>query len=153
MQQDQSDVLGPKVGADWCFYNPYMRTRISKRKYHALQQSPLPICPASHPAGFDHDIEILKWVEDEGSVVCDDGTRGEEGYLSQLVGNNNADAGQVSYDKAYSDVAVTGGNQAGSNVDWTAIILEFMQDVGHSKSNLSLNLSEMWGYLRGRLEL
>lgn len=69
--------------------------------------------------------------------------RDEEGDLSQLAEGNNADAGQASYDDNYSDVLMTGGNQTGSNVNRTAIIREFLLDVGLSESSFSGDLSEM----------
>lgn len=70
-------------------------------------------------------------------MVRDDHMRGKEVDFIQLVADNNANAEQVSYDDAHSDVPVTGGNQTGSNVDRTEIILEFLLDVGLSKPNLS----------------
>lgn len=78
---------------------------------------------------------------------------GEEDDLSELVESNNADAGQAPYYDNYSNAPVTGGIQTGSNVVWTAIIHKFLFDVGLARSNLLGDLSEMRGYLRGRLRL
>lgn len=46
-----------------------------------------------------------------------------------------------------------GVNQADSKAHRTAIIQEFVVDSGLSKSNFLMGLSEMQGYLRGRLGL
>lgn len=135
-RRDKSDVLEQRFGADWCYYNPYMRTRILERKYQALRQLSRPICTANYLTGFDHDLEIPGWEEDEGSIVQDDRTGGAEGGLSQLVENNNADTGQSSKYDAFNDVSMAGGNQTGNDVDHTATIRDFLLDIGLSESNL-----------------
>lgn len=150
---DQSDVLGQRIGADWCYYISYMRAQILERECQALRQSSQPICPVHYLTRFDHKIVIPGWKENESVVVHNDRMGGEESDLSQIAENSNVDASQASNDDAYSEVPVTGGNQASKNVDGTAIISEFLLDVGLFELNLSEGLSEMRGYLRGRLGL
>lgn len=61
---------------------------------------------------------------------------GDEGGLSQLVEDGNADAEQASYNDVYIDFPVRGSNQTGSNVDRASIVHEFLLHVGLSESSL-----------------
>lgn len=48
---------------------------------------------------------------------------------------------------------VAGDDRVGGDVDRRTIIHEFLLDVGLSESNLSRDLPELRGYLRGQLGL
>lgn len=130
-----------------------MRARNLRYKYQALRQPPRPITTANYPTGFDHDVKIPAWEEGEGGVVLDNCMGSKEGELSQLAVGDNADVEQALYYDDYSNILVTGCNRTGSSVNRTTSICEFLLDVGLSKSRLPRDLSEMRGYLCGRLGL
>lgn len=75
---------------------------------------------------------------------------GKEGSLSLLVEDNNTDARQTSYYYFSCEVPMTGGNRTGNDVERTAIIREFLLDIGLSQSSFPRDLSKVRGYLRGR---
>lgn len=60
---------------------------------------------------------------------------------------------QVLYVEDYRDVSVNGGYQTASNGDREAIIHEILLYVRLSETNLSGDVPEMGGYLRGRTVL
>lgn len=79
----------------------------------------------------------IPWWEEDGDIgALNDLITGEELDSSQFFECNDADVGSSSYYDDYGDVPTTDGNQARGNVDRTAIVREFLLDVGPSESNL-----------------
>lgn len=130
-----------------------MRMWILEREYQTLCRLQRPVRPANYQTGFDHDVEIPKWEEDEDGRVRNDRIDGGDVDLGQLVERNDADAGWASYYEDYSVVPITGRNQAEGNVTRTAIVCKLQIDIGLPESKLSGDLPELRGYLLGRLGL
>lgn len=148
-RRDVSDLSGRGVGADWFYYNPYSRKAITEREFEVLRNSPRPIRPINFPSGFDHDVPLPGWDEEEGSDRSSSEGRmeGEEVVEVENIEADNAEEPAANARACESEDRSVGSDQR------TAIIRDFLVDVGLPESSLSGEVSELRGYLRGRLGL
>lgn len=105
---------------------------MSDYESQTLCDSPRPVRPENYPIGFDHDLQIPGWQEDDGSKVRSDCVENDEEVLGLLVIDSVSGAGDINSD---------------SSVDRAAIICEFLTDVGCPELNFSGDILELRGYL------
>ena len=164
-RRNQSVGLGKRRGGDWCYYNPYTRKRITEKQYEELRRQPRPVRPPNYPTGFNHDVEIPGWEEDDsdGSESDDEDDRAdaEEDWEMEQEQPDDAemddgfDEDEQMDEPAPAAGAVVQGGGAGASGDVTrlAAVKDFLRDCGIADASLTGDYTELRAYLRGRLGL
>lgn len=119
--------------------------RSQSAKFEILRGSPCPVRPVNFPTELDHDVPLSGWDEDDESDhnSRDGCERGEWAANDDVVDDKSADA---PVDKAYADSLEV--HPVGSSLR-AAIIREFLIDIGLPESDLSDDVSKLYGYLHG----